>query len=138
MADTGDVKSQLLTKIYQSTQEAKDGSGKLDNEPFRMSFNRHNKAGPPTVLRLGYTRTLLSEFEPESKLRQASERLLAHFWNAFYSTASIDAGMLVPFVTEKVIYDQRGFGEEKKGGGIGDLFGGGNKKKDSGGGGLGF
>lgn len=133
MADTGDVKSQLLTKIYQSTQDAKDGSGRLDNEPFRMSFNRHNRAGPPTVLRLGYTKTLLQEFEPESKLRHAAEHLLDHFWGAFYATASIDGGMIIPFTTEKVVYDQR-LPMEQKSGGLSGLFGGGDKKKDQQGG----
>lgn len=131
MTDVGDVKSQLLTKIYQSTQERKDARG-LENEPFRMSFNRHNKAGPPTVLRLGFTKTVLAEFEPESKLREAAERLLAHFYNAFYATASIDGGMLVPFVTEKVIYDQRINPEQQKGGAMDGLFGGSNKKKEQG------
>lgn len=131
MTDVGDVKSQLLTKIYQSTQERKDQKGSLENEPFRMSFNRHNKAGPPTVLRLGYTKTVLAEFEPESKLRDAAERLLGHFYNAFYATASIDGGMLVPFVTEKVIYDQR-LPDQQKGGGAMDTIFGGGKKKDQG------
>ena len=137
MTDVGDVKSQLLTKIYQSTQENKDGSGKADNLPFRMSFNRHNKAGPPTVMRIGFTETVLAEFEPESKLRQSLKRFLdTAIYPAFYSTASIDGGMLIPMVTEKVIYDQR-LPEEKKGGMLDGIFGDKNKKKDAGGG-MGF